>query len=132
MPLSFNMLGNVDTGAAAVLADGLTDILFDARPAPVSLPVLVRKRIAESHAAHYAGTYVVSPQFDFKVEYRDGNLYIPGNGGRPAALSPTADGGFFYRELYAKVRFSGGPGPAPEIVWTDAGGTYHCKRKAVA
>jgi CubicO group peptidase (beta-lactamase class C family) len=124
------MLGNVDTGAESLLVAGVTDILFDTRPAPVSLPALVRKPIAESQAGHFVGTYRVSPQFDFRVEFRDGNLYIPGNGGRPAALSPTADGGFFYRELYARVRFSGGPDPSPEIVWTDAGGTYHCKRKA--
>jgi CubicO group peptidase (beta-lactamase class C family) len=126
------MLGNVDTGAESVLAAGITNILFGARPDQVSLPVLVTKRIAASQAAHYAGTYLVSPQFDFKVEYRGGNLYIPGNGARPAALSPTADGEFFYRELYARVRFAGDPGPAPEMVWTDSGGTYHCKRKAVA
>jgi D-alanyl-D-alanine carboxypeptidase len=122
-------LGNVDSGAESVLKGGLTDILFGAVPGAVALPSLIDKPVDAAAADHYVGTYIVSPQFDFRVEYGGGALSIPGNGGRNAAISPTSEGSFFYRELYATLRFSAEQGPAAEIVWTDPGGTYHCKRK---
>ncbi|HEY6326700.1 MAG TPA: serine hydrolase domain-containing protein [Candidatus Cybelea sp.] len=123
------VLGNVDTGAPAYLRRGLTKILFAETPDAVVLPALVARDLDAVAGAHYAGTYAVSPQFDFQVVYQRSALFIPGNGGYLAALSPAVDGSFFYRELYATLRFAENVGPASELVWTDPSGTYHCPRK---
>ena len=124
-------LGNVDTQAIDVMKGGLTNVLFGERPADPHLPELSTQAIPKGVAANFAGSYSVTPTFSFDVIARPTGLYIPGNGRHLSAMTPMVGGGFFYRELYARVHFAGaGTVPAPELVWVDSGGTYHCKRKA--
>jgi CubicO group peptidase (beta-lactamase class C family) len=126
------VLGNVDTQAIDVVKGGLTQILFGEKPAATSLPRLSAHPIERAMADNYAGTYAVTPTFSFDVIAKPDALYIPGNGKHLSALTPTTNGDFFYRELYARIRFAGdGKSPAPELIWTDSSGaTYHCKRKS--
>ncbi|HEY7993007.1 MAG TPA: serine hydrolase domain-containing protein [Candidatus Eremiobacteraceae bacterium] len=124
------ILGNVDTQAIEIMTRGLTQIAFRENADPPDLPVLSARPVDSGVARNYAGTYAVTPTFSFDVVAKTDGLYIPGNGKHLSALTPMVGGGFFYRELYARVHFTGaGKEPAPELIWTDpSGATYHCKR----
>jgi CubicO group peptidase (beta-lactamase class C family) len=122
-------LSNIRTGALNLLNNGLCELYFNGK---TTIPAIQSTDIFSADPKDlqkYTGTYELFPGFDLTIKETKGVLFLKGQGGYYTALNCLAANRFFYRSLFAEVKFDAG-GDQPGLVWNDilSGKTYPAKK----
>ncbi|NNE71128.1 MAG: beta-lactamase family protein, partial [Rhodothermales bacterium] len=114
--------GNIRSGTLSILESALAAEVFGESFDPYEPPNLAKQ--APGNAGQHAGVYELFPGFNMDVTCENGNLELTGTGGYPTWLAPIEDGGFFYRAMYAEVRFEEVE-DGRRLVWVDRNGSEY-------
>lgn len=121
--------GNIRSGAFEIMEGTVTALALGLDvtpgPTPADLDLAVRKSVAR----RVVGRYRLFPGFFLTISYDDERLLLAGTGGYPTVLSSGPDGSFFYRAMYATIRFEG-DGEDAELVWIDRNGREYRAARA--
>ena len=127
--LSIVYLGNIESGALSLLQTNLPGIAFGKT---VETPKIREeiKTVEIKDFQDYVGRYEVFPGFYLDVKLENKTLSLRGPLGAFVALTPVSANEFFYRHLYADVKFVRDENQkVSRLDWTDASGsTYPCKK----
>lgn len=111
---------NMRTGVVSVLENGLAAVVFDETYTPYVPPA---PGLVSNEIGHYTGRYELFPGFYLDVSRHGSHLMLAGTAGYPTLLTPLDSATFFYRALYARIRFEPATDTQPErLVWVDRRG----------
>jgi CubicO group peptidase (beta-lactamase class C family) len=113
--------GNIRAGAFSVVQSASTAIALGEPPETVAVPTDEDRAVSPSEAQPLLGQYELFPGFHLDISYRGDRLYLSGTGGYPTVLSSLPGGLYFYRSMYADIRFEP-DGDPPVLVWIDRRG----------
>lgn len=120
--------GNIRSGALSVIQSGLAALALEEEYAPEAPPQLLAGKPPFEEG--YLGRYQLFPGFYLEVSDRGRRLLLSGTGGYPTWLAPIGRREFFYRAMYARIRFSRDEaGRVSKLVWIDRRGKEYSAEK---
>ncbi len=113
--------GNIRAGAFGVMQSAATAIALGEPPEEFRAPSDEDRTVSPAEAESVVGRYELFPGFHLDISYSGERLYLTGTGGYPTVLSSLPGGLYFYRSMYAGIRFEP-DGDPPVLVWIDRRG----------
>jgi CubicO group peptidase (beta-lactamase class C family) len=120
--------GNIRSGAFEIVESAVTALALGLPVASEPVPSDTDRAIPPTVAERLVGSYELFPGFFLTITYQGGRLLLAGTGGYPTVLSSVAGGDFFYRAMYATIRFDPDAEDA-QLVWIDRAGREYPARK---
>lgn len=116
---------NMRTGIVSTLERGLAAAVFGEPFTPEASPLAGPTLPAEETYA-FVGRYELFPGFYLDISQQADHVLLAGTAGYSTLLTPLTDDTFFYRALYARIRFERDEtGEVYRLVWIDrSGSTY--------
>ena len=112
--------GNIRTGTVSILENALSALVFDEPYTPYLPPTADDPpAFSEAASAELTGRYELFPGFYLTVSEREGHLWLAGTGGYSTVLTPLEDNLYFYRSMYARIRFEKQEDGTQRLVWVD-------------
>lgn len=113
--------GNIRAGAFSIMQGASTAIALGQPAEAVAAPADEDRSVSPAEAEPLIGRYELFPGFHLDISYLGQGLYLTGTGGYPTVLTSLPGGLFFYRAMYAAIRFDL-DGDVPVLVWIDRRG----------
>jgi hypothetical protein len=113
--------GNIRSGAFELMETAIIGLSLGV---PVDMPEAPSDSdapVAEEEGGPVTGIYELFPGFHLTVTLEKDRLYLKGTGGYPTVLSTLGGGDYFYRAMYATVRFRRS-GEESHLIWIDRAG----------
>ncbi|MBT8397729.1 MAG: beta-lactamase family protein [Gemmatimonadetes bacterium] len=123
--------GNIRAGAFELMENAVIGLTLGAPVNPPEAPSDLDTPVSFEEGAPVTGRYELFPGFHLTITWEADRLFLSGTGGYPTVLTTKADGDYFYRAMYATVRFEI-DGENQELIWIDRGGQeYRAQRTSI-
>jgi CubicO group peptidase (beta-lactamase class C family) len=120
--------GNIRAGAFELMESAVIGLALGAPVQPPEVPSDEDRAVSFDEGNRVSGVYQLFPGFHLTITWQADRLFLTGTGGYPTVLTTKPDGDYFYRAMYATVRFEKN-GEEQELVWIDrAGQEYRAQR----
>jgi CubicO group peptidase (beta-lactamase class C family) len=120
--------GNTRTGAFELMESAVIGMALGEPIDPPESPSDVDEPVPAAIAKAVIGRYELFPGFHLTITGADERLFLQGTGGYPTVLTSKTDGGFFYRAMYATIRFDPEQGDGV-LIWIDRGGQEYVAQR---
>lgn len=120
--------GNIRAGAFELMESAVIGLALGVPVEPPQAPRDQDLPVSFREGSEVTGRYELFPGFFLDITWEENRLYLTGTGGYPTVLSTLPDGGFFYRAMYAAIRFEEEEGTR-ELVWVDRAGQEYRARQ---
>ena len=120
--------GNIRAGGFGIMQSVATAVALREPVENVIVPEDEDLAVQSEQADSLVGRYELFPGFHLDIDHVGQRLYLTGTGGYPTVLSSLPNGDFFYRSMYAAIRFGSGE-EGPVLVWIDRRGQEYEARK---
>jgi hypothetical protein len=120
--------GNIRTGAFELMETAVIGLALGVSVDPPEARSDLDTPVSFEDGARVTGRYELFPGFHLTITWEADRLFLTGTGGYPTVLTTKPDGDFFYRAMYATVRFEIDE-ESQELVWIDRGGREYRAQK---
>ena len=118
--------GNIRTGTVGILENALAALVFDEPYTPYFPPVAGKpSALSGPEVTTLTGRYELFPGFYLTISEQHGHLWLAGTGGYATVLTPLADHLYFYRAMYARIRFEAQGDETRRLLWIDRNDTAY-------